>query len=181
MKISKKEGELVRGIDIVFGNLEMRGFGNLNKKESNEKEYKISREGLAFGELLWYLYDIPIREKTKNNSNYQEVYKTKFKLSKNIFGWTIIKSQLFSYYLFIVWGIALFSLEILRITGLLNDLKEWAIFKNDFISLNFYIFVIISPFLLFTATLILDYCYKIMWINKKVKKIENNQFKLKNS
>ncbi|MFH0968954.1 MAG: hypothetical protein V1804_00400 [Patescibacteria group bacterium] len=198
MFIKNREKEILDNRSGILGNLEMRGFAGCQEKEDkSEKIYRISKEGLAFGELLWYLY-IPIDidkdnfeikilkkyyklceaiRKIRNGKNnfklYFEVYETKHRLNRLSFGWLILYLQLFSYYSFIIYGIAFFSFEFIKLIGLLDDMqKGFSWLNHSPFSFSYLIFIILLPFIIFTLSLIADFFYSKFIIKKKIVKVE---------
>lgn len=172
MFISPEETVLAGGINTIFGNLEMRGFGKCSRNPDGKKEYKISKNGLAFGELLWYLYDIKIKKVNSNKKTYFNVFRTNYVLNRKSLGWIILQIQLICHNLFIILAVTFLTLEILEKIGLLDSLKQLALNLKMFSSLNI-ILLLSMPLILFTISLILDLLYKMTKVDQKFKSIED--------
>jgi len=169
--VTEREKEVSGGISSIFGNLEMRSFGDCSNG------YKISEDGLAFGELLWFLCE-PIEGDSKieedgnaKRYNYFQVYQTNYKLEISPYGYWIFQLQLLCYYLLLVYGIAFFSLEFIKIVGLLDNLQrsfDW-ILKIPSIIINL---TILSPFIIFTLSLVAYFIYEKKIVDKKFSTVE---------
>lgn len=158
------------GIEEVLKNLVQRGFA----EEKEKGEFIISKEGLSFGELLWYLYmpkldkeygdvfgNCPRNIKRKNENDL-------FKLKKNLFSLWIMKFQLWSFYGFTLIAGLFISLEIINTVGLLNNLQaDSAKYFNKY----FVIFLLLFPFFLFLISFFVDIFYNSWLKNKKYKSI----------
>lgn len=173
MFISENESRYVGGQYNIFGNLKTRGFGNTS---GDGLECAISKEGLAFGELLWYLYEPKPIERTNDNKkkpeSYQNIYDSKHILSKNIWGWWILQLQLFSIYLLTVYVVALFTLEIIEKIKLIDNLQKLASNVPIVSSDIFWIIVASIPFITFMMSFIADYLYKWFVVKNKYKHVE---------
>lgn len=174
MLITSRESVVSGGISSIFGNLEMRGFG-----ECKNGEYHISKDGLAFGEILWYLYvpkdgskEINVGDEPKS-FNYFQIYKANYKLKLSSWGWWILEAQLISFYFFLLYAVAFFSFELLKIIGLLDNLQNHfnGLDNNlhGFIVINLAIFL---PFLIFSLSLAADFIYSWIVVDKKFKEVE---------
>lgn len=160
------------GIEESLRNLVMRGFA----EEKDPGSFIISREGLAYGELLWYLY-MPefdrvysdVFGKCPININRKEEFEI-YKLSFNKFAYCITKLQLWSIYGFTLLAGIFISLEVISQAGLIDDLKKLVLIYNS--NRIFIIEVLSLPFVLFFVSFVLDNCYNLFLKVYKYKKIE---------
>lgn len=168
MFISEEESKIVGGQANIFGNLNMRGFA----EKIDECNCKISKEGLAFGELLWYLY-VPIVKNGMNTKNdYFDIYKTDYYLGRSSFGWIILQTQLFSIYLLPVYALAFFTLEILDKLFLLNNLRDWILNVRYISAVSVWASLSLLPFAIFTLSLVFDFLYMWIIVDRKYKGVE---------
>lgn len=158
------------GIKQIFENLELRGFG---EKEDSGEGFYFNEEGLAFGELLWFLCEMKKGKKQYKNDkpdNYFSVYKTDYKLTRKIScGYWLLQTQLISTFLLMLYGILFFILEFLQRMGLLDNFKAFMaiqIFIIPFISLA------ILPFILLGFSWFFYWIYRLWRVDNKVVRIE---------
>lgn len=130
MKLSQRE-VLLSGIDQVFGNLVERGFAR-EEKVNKDIGYIITSEGRAFGELLYFLY-----QNIKSNSSYKDKYSEKsknqtvdeigvfFTSEKRILNYYLLWIQEVLLHIFLMYVVLYFTLELIDMLGLLNELKEY--------------------------------------------------------
>lgn len=171
MFISEDESKYVGGQYNIFGNLKRRGFAETSE---DGLECTITKEGLAFGELLWYLYKPEkheVEEVIKPKS-YQDIYKTDFRLSRKSIGLAILQLQLISVYIITVYAIALFALEILERMGLINNLRNLVIDMPLVSSDIFWIILVIIPFVIFAGSFLGDFVYKWFVVGRRHKYVE---------
>jgi len=171
MLISEEESKHVGGQRNIFGNLKQHGFAKLSEDGLG---CIITKDGLAFGELLWYLYNpkkCDIKEDVRPDV-YWDIYKTNYLLSRKSLGWVILQFQLLSMYLITVYVVALFTLEILTRLDLVNNLQK--IFKSmPALSLDiFWIMIVSTPFIVFVTSFLGDFIYKWLVVNNKYRYIE---------
>ena len=165
------------GIEESLRNLVMRGFA----EEKDPGRFVISREGLAYGELLWYLY-MPkfdkvysdVFGKCPTNLNRKEECGL-FKLKFNKFAYWITKLQLMSIYGFTLLAGIFITLEIISQVGLSDNLKNWILSFHP--NKKFLIVVLAVPFGLFLVSFILDKCYELFLKINKYKSIEKSREK----
>jgi|GEM_PF-1953892 len=158
------------GVEEVLKNLVQRGFA----EECENGKFIISKEGLSFGELFWYLY-MP-----KTNEKYTEVFgvcprsinrkneKNLFKLRANFFSLFIMNFQLWSFYGFTLIAGLFISLEILSGVGLLDNLR---FISRHYFNENFAIVVLLLPFSLFVLSFVGDIFYSSWMKNWKYRDI----------
>lgn len=175
MYISRKE-RLSVGIKKIFENLEMHGFRETKEKQENgDPVFFFNKEGLSFGELLWYLYKI---KKYKRNASekpkkYGEVYKTDYRLNRLSPGYFILQMQVLSLFLFMMYVAGILTFEVLSRIGLLDNLKN--IFLGFFTQQNYQnylLYIILLPFIIFLLSFILDFIYKFYWVDRRYQSIE---------
>ena len=166
--------EEYRHIEIkkIFENLEKRGFGRIDDRRDG---LYLSEKGLAFGELLWYLYVIKKYEREDNcepreYKQYQDIYQNSYRLSELSLGYCILQSQVFAVFSLTVYAIALFTFEILNFLGLLDNLRMW--FMGKLYHPNILLLLIVLPFLVFVSSLVCNCVYRFLWVDKKYLKIE---------
>jgi len=171
MFVSDEELRRASGIEIIFENLEKGGFGQKTEKDcrngGKELACVITKEGLEFGELLWYSCNLKkyyLVEGIKKPNDYANIFRADYRLNNSWWGKTIFNFQFFSLYCFIIIAVALFILEFLNVAGLLDNLKNMVvIFLNKFGYYNFrniIVLVIIVPFIFFCVSLIIDLIYR---------------------
>jgi len=166
----------ITGINKILGNLAQRGFmetESLIRPDGREIITKctITQKGLAFGELLWFLY-LPKNNKSKTNSTqfreYLRQYRTNYGLNRKSLGYFLLWGQLFSVYIFTVYAVIFFTVEILDKIGLLDNLKNWSFNIED----NIIIWLILFPAILFIVSFGGEKFYQWIVVNRKYKKIE---------
>lgn len=139
----------------VFGNLLQRGFA---KHKPNTDKYVITKEGLAFGELLWFLYT-PSRI---ISGNYYDKYGATHILELKKIAKRIFDLQLHALYGFYLLGTFFLTIQVLEIIGILDDVKTYAMYwywPGNTIKLLLGITISI-PFILFFYSLILNWRYE---------------------
>jgi len=167
-----REERLSIGVEKIFENLEMRGFGEKGG-DSDNPTFTFSKEGLSFGELLWYSYKIK-KYKRKNSlkpNSYCEVYKTNYKLSRKSLGYLILQMQVLSLLSFMVYTASFLTFEILNIVGLLDNFK---VYIKNYANSNYLVFLIMFPLVLFLISFLMNYFYRFYWVDKKYKSMEKN-------
>jgi len=160
LKLSCLRGDTEINHLFFMENLVARGFAKKVTRPEDYKypEYTITKNGLAFGELLWYLY-LPER------GNLGVDYYLKRKL-----GYWILQLQLFSVMAFMIFAASFLVLEILEKTGLIDNLIDWLHFPFlDIIA----VFLICFPLLVFIISLIAHLFYECCSVKNRYKKVED--------
>lgn len=171
MFVSNEELRRTSGIERIFENLEKEGFGQkIEKDRGNGRKEPgciITKEGLEFGELLWYLCNpqkCNLVEGIKKPNDYANIFRADYRLNNSWWGKMIFNFQYFSLYCFIIIAAALFILEFLNVAGLLDNIKNMVvIFLNKFGHYNFrniIVLIAIVPFIFFCVSLIIDLIYR---------------------
>lgn len=154
------------GIEGTLKNLVQRGFAEEKKKG----EFIVSKEGLSFGELLWYLYMPKVNKKyskvfgvcPRNVNRKNEKYL--FKLNTNYFSFWIMNLQLWSFYGFTLIAGLFATLEVLDGVNLLDNLQ---VISKKYFNKYFVIIILCIPFTLFISSFIVNIVYNAWLKNRK--------------
>lgn len=147
--------------DIVFGNLMMKGFG----EHDSEKGLRLNEKGMAFGNMLWYLYMIKKCDDSTPGQEYKKIYGADYILKKNFLGALIVYLQYFAVLTFMIFGVSIVVIEILASVNLLDNLilfvKEWFYYPVAFL------FFFCLPVLSLIISFGLNFIYILAVVNKK--------------